>query len=188
MGFITIRFISEQQENENSAGLNKIEIYLSVKFAFLSHQSQEGRSVFCLFWSYIPFPGSQKVQDGCCSSSHCKSLPAGRCEKGEESTACCISSRTLLQDFHSVFMAYQSVAEPEIEARFPGSYSKLFPTVCLLPLAFSSDFFFWRKTLKFLCFSHSLVFVSRRWFFSWMPGKVVISVQPVGTFICWFVP
>lgn len=45
----------------------------------------------------------------------------------------------------SVFMAYQSVAEPEIEARFPGSYSKLFPTVCLLALAFSSDFFFFFK-------------------------------------------
>ena len=44
-------------------------------------------------------------------------------------------------------------------------------------------FFFLRKTLKFLCFSHSLVFVSRRWFFSWIPGKVVVSVQPVGTFI-----
>lgn len=142
MVFITIRFISEQQKNESSAGLNKIEIYLSVKFTFLSHQSQEGRPVFCLSGSYIPFPGSQKVQDGCSSSSHHKSLPAGRYEKGEESLACCISSRTLLQDFHSVFMAYQSVAAPEIEARFPDSYSKLFPTVCLLPLALSSDFSF----------------------------------------------
>lgn len=35
MVFITIRFISEQQKNESSAGLSKIEIYLSVKFTFL---------------------------------------------------------------------------------------------------------------------------------------------------------
>ena len=61
--------------------------------------------------------------------------------KKERRVACSVSSRALLQEFHSVFMACQSVAEPEIEARFPGSYSKLFPTICLLPLAFSSDFF-----------------------------------------------
>lgn len=63
----------------------------------------------------------------------------------------------------------QSVAEPEIEARFPVSYSKLSPTILLLPLAFSSDFFL-KEDTQISVFQHSLVFVSRRWFFSWMPG------------------
>lgn len=146
MIFITIRFISEQQKKWKQCWF-KQDRNLSVKFTFLSHQSQEGGSMFCLFWSYIPFPSSQKAQNGCCSSSHHKRLPAGRYGEGEESSMLC-----LLKDTASVFMADQSVAEPEIEARFPGSYSKLFPTICLLPLAFSSDFF-WRKTLRFLCFN-----------------------------------
>lgn len=163
MVLITIRFISEQQENENSAGLNKIEIYLCVKFALLSHQSQEARSVFCLFWSYTPFPGSQKAQDGCCSSSHRKRLPAGRCEKGEASTACCISSRTLLHDFPLCLWhtsLWQSLKQkPDFQAPIP-SFSQ--QSVCS-PWHFHQIFFFFlRKTLKFLCFSHSLVFVSRR--------------------------
>lgn len=171
MVFITIRFISEQQKKWKQCWFKQDRNFICLVNSLFSRIKVKRDSLCsCLSGSYIPFPGSQRAQSGCSSSTIIKAFLLAGMKKGEESRILYFLNDIASKTFTLYFMAY-SLCSTWNRSQISRLYSSFFPTVCLLPLAFIIRFFLLKEDTQDLCFSQSFSSLSvEGGFFSWMPG------------------